>query len=637
MIVSRVRVDILVNTQLMDTFAHNHVELDHAVISRPGRQTTSLLAVLREHSTAEVGKALREHFSSVPGNVEEALEQAVKRANAAFPGEATGSILALACEEGQFAVATGGEASAYASARGTAVDVSPAPTATKRDKYFAALAAGACGMAPFIIALRKLKSDELTRYCSVQAGTAVAAQLISEGVACVTPAAQKNSYVLFRMKTALFNARKAAPRLLQRETWVRAGKEIISFARNPKQWVLFFSTVPARLYRLMQRLQRLAPKKKLGVLAGVIAAAVIFHVVFSALGAHSVEEIIAETLDRENRIAELIRQKKDTEALAELDEAIALLAHAPVRLNEAQQGALASLQTRLLRTASDLNHVTIIPAPTPVVSLERSFREGRQFDLSGLALADGRLYTVNRAAKEIYELDGKERRIVIVKDFPAGAGAPTGIVSSVPGLVMITTEHPYGVLALSPKTRALSFAPLALPRAESLPVSFAAYNQKLYVLDARVRAIYRYELTPQGFNLWSAWTSESTLDFSQATTFAIDGSIYVTFSDHDIVKLTQGKREPFAVESIRPPLERVTAIATKENSPLLYLLDAPQRRVVIIKKDDGTLVAQYTSPVFTDLRGLFPDETAKRIYVLNGDTIYSMGPDDENILDQLNR
>jgi hypothetical protein len=91
------------------------------------------------------------------------------------------------------------------------------------------------------------------------------------------------------------------------------------------------------------------------------------------------------------------------------------------------------------------------------------------------------------------------------------------------------------------------------------------------------------------------------------------------------------------VEGIRPPLERVTAIATKEDSPFLYLLDPPQRRVVVIMKETGALVAQYTSPLFTDLRGLFPDEAAKRIYLLNGDTVYSVGPEDESLIDQLSR
>lgn len=607
---------------------------------RSGQPSPSFLVILTEKGASEaLGAQLKSYFSSARGTIEEALEQAVKRANESSAGNAAqkyGSLVAVVADSSMFAIAAGGSASAYVRRGERFIDVSPDRTAPVREKPFAALTAGGYAGETLLISLSKVSAHELAQELMRIADTSAAACGLYDGLRITGLSAASATSTLAQFPHRLLTRTLEWYKRISFRIFRDACLKIIKDPRA--SFVTFFAGITKTAVLIAHRITTytvgLSRKKRAYYLGGCIATVVLLHTFLTALGAKNFDYIIAETLAREERIAQLIAQKQDVQALALLDDTLALFAKAPARLNTVQQDTLETLRMKVLRTAATLNKVSIIPSPEPVVSIERSFAEERSFDLSGLALSHGKLYTVNRAEREIYELDGRERRIVVLRDFPEGSGTPTGIAAAVPGYVYITTENPRGVLALDASTRAFSFAPLALPRTDALPLAFAAYHERMYMLDARTRAVYRYEMTPEGFQLWSPWSDEDTLDFSQATTFAIDGSIYITFSDHDIVRLVQGKRQPFSIDAIRPPLERVTAIATKEDSPFLYLLDPPQRRVVIIEKKNGGLVAQYTSPLFTDLRGVFPDETAKRVYLLNGDTIYSVGPDDKSIIDE---
>jgi hypothetical protein len=607
---------------------------------RSGQPSPSFLAFLCEKGTSEALWALlKSHFSSARGTAEEALEHAVKRVNESSAGDVAqkfGALIAVAVDATMFAVASGGPASAYVHTHERFIDVSPDRTVFVREKPFAALTAGAHAGEALLLSLSKVSAHELAQESLRIAYMPAEACGLYDGVRIIGQSATSIAATLAHIpRRMVIWVQERYQRISIKKIW-EAGFAIV---KNPRASIASFSASAAKMLVQVVRSTTtytigLSRRKRAYYLGGFVVTAVLLHVFLTALGAKNFDNITAETLAREERITQLIAQQQDLQALALLDDTLALLARAPARLNAAQHDTLETLRMKVLRTAASLNKVSIIPSPEPVVSMERSFAEKRSFDLSGLALSHGKLYTVNRAEREIYELDGRERRIIVLRDFPEGSGTPTGIAAAVPGYVYIITENPRGILALDASTRAFSFAPLTLPRTDALPLAFAAFHERMYMLDARTRAVYRYEVTPEGFQLWSPWSDEDTLDFSQATTFAVDGSIYITFSDHDIVRLVQGKRLPFSIDAIRPPLERVTAIATKEDSPFLYLLDPPQRRVVIIEKENGSLVAQYTSPLFTDLRGVFPDETAKRVYLLNGDTIYSVGPDDKSIIDE---
>ncbi len=545
------------------------------------------------------------------GKLENAIEQGVQRLNETVylkrGAREWGDMAIIAIEGEQFAIASGGNVSALLKMGIRASDASPALSDQTREKPFAAFVAGILPeRAALVISFNAVFPDT------------------------VHPAGQQTSPSIEYVREAVVPHNSFIARVS--ESIMRGVRLIHYGTTHPK---VIFEEIAQLVMRSVIGAQKLlratTPRNKAFIAGMAILAFLALRTIFIAIGAQTVDHIVNEILERQARIEQLVAKNKEKEALELIDQSLIFIDNAPQRLNQTQKNTLENLRIRMLTSASRITKLSIIPDPQPVVSMEKSFRAGRSFDLRGLALSHGKLYTVNRAEKEIYELDGKERRIVVLKDFPPESGAPIGLISAPPGVVQIITEQPQGVLELDPTTRTFSFTRITNPHANTQPMAWAGYQNRIYLLDARSRAIYRYEKSDTGYDQWAPWTGENTLDLAQATALTVDGAIYVAFNDQYVIRLVQGNKTAFNIEKIRPPLEQITAIATKEESPMLYMLDRPQRRVIVVSKEDGALVAQYMSPAFTDLRGLFPDEAGRKIYLLDGDTIYAVGPNDKDI------
>ncbi|OGL89020.1 hypothetical protein A3I42_02290 [Candidatus Uhrbacteria bacterium RIFCSPLOWO2_02_FULL_49_11] len=585
---------------------------------RPGETSASFLIALSHSSYGkEILKHLSTHFFAAHGSLDAALEHAGSRVNELNKDTKlyTENICTLAYSKESFAITSGGECYAYLFSQGNSIEICQSEYSVGRKKIFTEFVAGAHQHGAILITFKIPAKSDLAQL----------AKILNKG----------NNNELQRIIQTLGTA--ALIRLIQKKSikdralHLRSKIRSLQLPKSRKDWIAVFTIFKNGIKAGAALFKQSSHRKRIMIAAIALLVLISLRIIFISMGSKNVERIIAETVRREAQIESLMKDNKEKNALELIDATLALLNAAPQHLSDTQASTIRNLRTRLAQRAASINKLSIIADPKPVVSIEKSFREAHTFDLMGLALTQGKLYTVNRAEGAIYEFDGKERRIVVMTDLPSGAGKPVDIIASIPGIVMVLTENPLGVLNLDAEHRTFQFSPLTLPRASMLPIAYATYLDRIYLLDARSRSIYRFERTMQGYNLWSSWSEDDSLDLSQATTFAIDGSIYVTFTDHSIIRLEKGKRVPFALRPLQPPLENVKAIATKEDSPYLYLLDQPQRRVVVILKKDGSLVAQYTSPQFTELRGLYPDEAARRIYVLNGNAIYSVGPGDPSI------
>ncbi len=84
-----------------------------------------------------------------------------------------------------------------------------------------------------------------------------------------------------------------------------------------------------------------------------------------------------------------------------------------------------------------------------------------------------------------------------------------------------------------------------------------------------------------------------------------------------------GNLSQFTVKTIDPPLLNPIKISTKDATKYIYILDADNKRVVVIDKE-GLLKEQYSSPIFTGLKDFFVSEKDKKIYVLNGSIVYGI-------------
>lgn len=137
-----------------------------------------------------------------------------------------------------------------------------------------------------------------------------------------------------------------------------------------------------------------------------------------------------------------------------------------------------------------------------------------------------------------------------------------------------------------------------------------------------------YGLTKTGINKYagSSFSKSDYLtgddDLSDATSFAIDSSIYV-LDDGKIKKFTKGAEDSFNVSGLTKDLSDDAQLFTGADYEDLYALDSSNNRIVSISKSDGALKNQYVSKELSGATSFAVDETGKKIYVIISSKLYS--------------
>lgn len=116
---------------------------------------------------------------------------------------------------------------------------------------------------------------------------------------------------------------------------------------------------------------------------------------------------------------------------------------------------------------------------------------------------------------------------------------------------------------------------------------------------------------------------ETKIDFSEAISMAIDGSIWILQADGTIVKLTRGRKDPFGMAGLDKIFVQPQLIFTDDNCQNLYILDKGNRRVVVLEKS-GEYHSQYMWEGIKDIDGLIVSEKEGKIFLLQGSKIYEI-------------
>lgn len=144
-----------------------------------------------------------------------------------------------------------------------------------------------------------------------------------------------------------------------------------------------------------------------------------------------------------------------------------------------------------------------------------------------------------------------------------------------------------------------------------------AYNGNIYVLDKDAGQIYKFV----GSNQSNYLTTKQ--DLSKAISIAIDGSIWILYSDGTIQKWTRGKQDSFTVSGLNGELKNPTRIFTDTESAKLYILDNGNGRIVVLMKN-GVYETQYQAEVLKTATEFDVLEKDKKIFVLNGKKVWEI-------------
>ena len=154
--------------------------------------------------------------------------------------------------------------------------------------------------------------------------------------------------------------------------------------------------------------------------------------------------------------------------------------------------------------------------------------------------------------------------------------------------------------------------------------SLEYYGGNLYLLDTGKSRIWKYVATEKGFSETREYLNPDTLpDLSLATGMVIDGGVWVGTKDGRILRFLQGKEQTFAPRGVEPVLGKMLVVTTTEENKNLYVLDADNKRVVVLDKD-GIYLSQYvwTGPLAPTQ--LMASERMKKIVLLGGGKLYSI-------------
>lgn len=153
--------------------------------------------------------------------------------------------------------------------------------------------------------------------------------------------------------------------------------------------------------------------------------------------------------------------------------------------------------------------------------------------------------------------------------------------------------------------------------------ALTTWSNKVYVLDTVANQIWKY--TYKGINnkfgKAESYITDKT-DVSKVQDFAIDSNVWLLQTTGDILKLYGGAKASFFINNA--PFNNLSdprVIYTNDKLGQVFVLDGKDARVLIYAKDlhnTGNLdyKTQYLFDGVGDLRDLYVDATAKKLYVL---------------------
>jgi len=300
--------------------------------------------------------------------------------------------------------------------------------------------------------------------------------------------------------------------------------------------------------------------------------------------------------------------------------------------NTRTQEAAAVLVANLQKQLDEVSNVSRFTGVSPLVDfdvlsaqLTASTDGERHVQIGNIIVLGGNIYTADPENNKVYKYKGASAEVAIINSL---VSTDKKLTLSTPAsdseLIFMTT--PPNIYSLSLVNNSLANRPLD-EGSWNNAAGLIAYGDKLYLLDPANNQIWKYKVVPEGYSqIASYFEIGSTPEISTAIDFAIDGSIFVLLPDNVIKKYLGGEEVEFSLYNIPAPypaISRITNIYADIVAEKLYVLDAPNRRVLAFDKE-GVYLAQYIYDNIDEPQDLFVDEAGGFIYLTSGTNVYRL-------------
>ncbi len=245
-------------------------------------------------------------------------------------------------------------------------------------------------------------------------------------------------------------------------------------------------------------------------------------------------------------------------------------------------------------------------------------KEGK---IAFIGLEGGAMGVVDQATQTVYLLDLLSKKATVLGGGQTYAGL--SYVATHGDKVYVLTDSGIHMARLTDK-KTIENVAKKVPEWGEIR-NLVSYGGNLYLLDSQKSRIWKYVATETGFSELREYLNPDTLpDLSAATSMAIDGSVFLGTTKGKILKFTQGKEDTFVPKGVDPAFGQTIAVYTNDETKNIYILDAQNKRVVILEKD-GMYIAQYVWEDPLTVTQIAVSEEQKRIYLLSDGKLYTIG------------
>lgn len=242
-------------------------------------------------------------------------------------------------------------------------------------------------------------------------------------------------------------------------------------------------------------------------------------------------------------------------------------------------------------------------------------------DIFGL---NGTVYSFNQSNNFIYSVDEENKTLLKVSEDSSNVGHFTkGAINDTSNSLIFLTDTP-GFVEFMLGTRSIDKLEIDMFNYDNDTVDIKTYGDRLYRLIPSQKQILKHTRTIAGYSRGVEWVLSNASELENAVSFAIDGQVYVLKSDGNIIKYLRGIKQELKMPEMQNPLESPTKIYTSDNLDNLYILEPKNKRVVVLDKNSGSLINQYTSDKFDGLKDLYVDEEGQKLYLLTEDNLYGI-------------
>lgn len=152
----------------------------------------------------------------------------------------------------------------------------------------------------------------------------------------------------------------------------------------------------------------------------------------------------------------------------------------------------------------------------------------------------------------------------------------------------------------------------------------AGFDPYIYVFNGVKRNIYRYAPKDEGYTEPIGWlVDKQNLVFSDIVNLAIDGDVWLSTKQGEILRYSSGEKNNFVVSGLSDGLTSSVMIDTRPDFSSIYILESEKNRVVVLKKT-GEFLQEVKSQSLQTVTDIFVSDDENTLFAVSGSIVYSI-------------